>query len=291
MAKKAKGSKNRVKAPREEADGDNDSEERLTLEVLDAVSVSSDDEDGMGDVDDSEWNAEALALRQAIADGAFDHLMKKAKKKGGDDQDEDDDDDDDDEEEAEEVDMDEDDVDEGKSGDESKDGDESDSDEEEDQVAKAAASSGKALVAVLEEMAVAKLHMPWAETFDVIPQDPLPFGGISNEGSPLDVHDDLKREVAFYNIALESVKQARTLCSDAGIPFSRPEDFFAEMVKSDGKINVLYILYFVCRCLFLFVHTHKSTTRLTYSFFHRSHGKGEGQVDFRNEKDGRGGSA
>jgi rRNA-processing protein EBP2 len=227
MEKKAKGSKKRTKAPCEEAH--DDGEERLTLEALDAV--SSDEEDGMGDVAEAEWNAEALALRQAIADGAFDHIMKKAKKKG-DDEDEDDDDDDDDDEEAEEVETEDDD--EG-SGDESKNSDESDSDEEEDRVAKAAANSDKALVAVLEEMTAAKRGMPWAETFDVIPEDPLPFGGISKEGSPLDIHDDLKREVAFYNVALECVKQARKLCNDAGIPFSRPEDFFAEMVKTDGR--------------------------------------------------------
>lgn len=251
MTTKVKGSKNRVKAPREETD--DDAEERLTLEVLDAV--STDEEDGMGDVDEAEWNAEALALRQAIADGAFDHLMKKAQKKGGGDAGEDDadddDDDDDDEEEAEEVDTDEDD--EG-SGEESQDSDESDSDEEEDRVAKADANSAKALVSVLEDMTAAKRDMPWAETFDVIPEDPLPFGGISKEGSPLDVHDDLKREVAFYNVALESVKLARTLCGEAGIPFSRPEDFFAEMVKSDGKIP-----FFALRLFYLYQQSTTNT--------------------------------
>jgi hypothetical protein len=83
----------------------------------------------------------------------------------------------------------------------------------------------------------------------VIPEEPLPFGGISKEGSPLDVHDDLKREVAFYNVALESVKLARTLCGEAGIPFSRPEDFFAEMVKSDGKILPFFALrlFYLCQ--------------------------------------------
>ena len=55
-------------------------------------------------------------------------------------------------------------------------------------------------------------------------------------GNPLDVHDDLKREVAFYNMALEAANMARKLCHDANVPFSRPEDFFAEMVKTDGEL-------------------------------------------------------
>jgi rRNA-processing protein EBP2 len=168
-----------------------------------------------------------LALMQAIADGAFDHLMKKTNKKGEDREDEDDDEEEE-ENVVEEVDM-----------EKSEDSDESDSDEEGIRVTKDIANSDKALVAVLEEMTSAKRSMPWAETFDVIPADPLPFGGISKQGSPLDVHDDLKREVAFYNVALESAKEARKRCNDAGIPFSRPQDFFAEMVKTDGKNTYL----------------------------------------------------
>ncbi|OEU16528.1 eukaryotic rRNA processing, partial [Fragilariopsis cylindrus CCMP1102] len=52
----------------------------------------------------------------------------------------------------------------------------------------------------------------------------------------LDIHDDLKREVAFYNTALEAVNLARPKCQEFGIPFSRPEDFFVEMVKTDDHM-------------------------------------------------------
>jgi rRNA-processing protein EBP2 len=52
----------------------------------------------------------------------------------------------------------------------------------------------------------------------------------------VDVHDDLKREVAFYDTALESVTLARAQCATANIPFARPTDFFAEMVKSDDHM-------------------------------------------------------
>jgi len=62
---------------------------------------------------------------------------------------------------------------------------------------------------------------------------------MTEEGLPIEVHDDLKREVAFYNLALEAVHAARQQCETLGMPFTRPEDFFAEMVKTDGK----YILH------------------------------------------------
>ena len=55
-----------------------------------------------------------------------------------------------------------------------------------------------------------------------------------------DVNDDLTRELAFYKQCLDSANEGRTLLKDEGIPFSRPSDYFAEMVKSDehmGKIK------------------------------------------------------
>lgn len=52
-----------------------------------------------------------------------------------------------------------------------------------------------------------------------------------------DVMDDLKRELAFYGQALEHVKQARSLLRAENVPFSRPKDYFAEMVKDDGQME------------------------------------------------------
>jgi len=197
MAKKKSKSK-KAKAQKQEEE-----EERLT--TLEAIDAMSSDEEGD---DEEEMNAEAEALRQAIADGAFDHLLKKRGQEDGDG------------EEVEQAEM------EGSDHeDDESDDDDSDSDQEEVEI-----KNDKALAAVLEEITASKRGMPWAETFDVIPSEPLPFAE-----SPLDVHDDLKREVAFYNVALEAVKEARNRCNDAGVLFSRPDDFFAEMVKTDGK--------------------------------------------------------
>jgi rRNA-processing protein EBP2 len=48
-----------------------------------------------------------------------------------------------------------------------------------------------------------------------------------------DVSDDLNRELAFYKQALDAVTEARALLKKEGAPFSRPTDYFAEMVKAD----------------------------------------------------------
>jgi rRNA-processing protein EBP2 len=96
--------------------------------------------------------------------------------------------------------------------------------------------NSKALSVVAAELNSVHSKMPWAETFVILPSTPLPFGENGDpESNPLDIHDDLKREVAFYNTALEAVNLARPKFKEAGIPFTRPDDFFAEMVKTDGK--------------------------------------------------------
>ncbi|WEW61009.1 rRNA-processing protein EBP2 [Emydomyces testavorans] len=55
-----------------------------------------------------------------------------------------------------------------------------------------------------------------------------------------DPNDDLNRELAFYKVCLSAATTARSLLKTEGIPFCRPTDYFAEMVKSDehmGKIK------------------------------------------------------
>jgi len=40
-----------------------------------------------------------------------------------------------------------------------------------------------------------------------------------------------------YKIALDQVANARKLCSKHDIPFTRPTDYYAEMVKSDEHME------------------------------------------------------
>lgn len=112
--------------------------------------------------------------------------------------------------------------------------------------------NSKALSVVAAELNSVHSKMPWAETFVIIPPTPLPFGENGDpEANPLDIHDDLKREVAFYNTALEAVHNARPKLEEANIPFTRPDDFFAEMVKTDGKIFQRMFGFWVLLSLFL----------------------------------------
>lgn len=55
-----------------------------------------------------------------------------------------------------------------------------------------------------------------------------------------DIDDDLNRELAFYKQALEAAKLGRTLLKQEKVPFERPLDYFAEMMKDDehmGKVK------------------------------------------------------
>lgn len=162
--------------------------------------LSSDDEN----IDEeAEMNAEARALRQAIKEGVFDKLNISTKGKPATDE----------------------------MGDESGSGSDSEEEDAEKQK-KNDLTRNKALVAKTLELEAEKKDVPWLESFDVITTQPLPFSK-HNGGNPLHVHDDLKREVSFYNVALEAVQLAKQKCYEAKVPFTRPDDFFAEMVKSD----------------------------------------------------------
>lgn len=98
--------------------------------------------------------------------------------------------------------------------------------------------NSKALSVVATELDSVHSKMSWAETFVIVPPTPLPFGENGDpESNPLDIHDDLKREVAFYNIALEAVNEARPKLEESNIPFTRPDDFFAEMIKTDDHMS------------------------------------------------------
>ncbi|KAM3416469.1 hypothetical protein BST61_g8064 [Cercospora zeina] len=74
-----------------------------------------------------------------------------------------------------------------------------------------------------------------------LPAD-LPFSAVqaitSEEPVAIaDVEDDLNRELAFYRQSLNAVAAARTKLKAEGVPFSRPTDFFAEMVKSEEQMG------------------------------------------------------
>jgi len=55
-----------------------------------------------------------------------------------------------------------------------------------------------------------------------------------------DIDDDLNRELAFYKQAFDAAKKGRELLKKEKVPFERPSDYFAEMMKDDehmGKVK------------------------------------------------------
>lgn len=52
-----------------------------------------------------------------------------------------------------------------------------------------------------------------------------------------DPNDDLNRELAFYKVCVSAATVARSLLKKEGVPFSRPTDYFAEMVKNDEHMD------------------------------------------------------
>ncbi|KAI0043949.1 Ebp2-domain-containing protein [Auriscalpium vulgare] len=69
--------------------------------------------------------------------------------------------------------------------------------------------------------------LPWTETLVLSYPETI----------DVDVNDDLNRELAFYKQALHGANAARTLAAKHDLPFKRPADYFAEMVKSDAHME------------------------------------------------------
>lgn len=127
--------------------------------------------------------------------------------------------------------------------------DEDEDDEDEDDIPlsdiESLASDEKADILPHQRLTINNTSALLAAHKSIAPSTSLPFSTHQSllSASPIvisDVNDDLTRELAFYKQCLDSSNEARTLLKKEGIPFSRPNDYFAEMVKSDehmGKIK------------------------------------------------------
>lgn len=88
-----------------------------------------------------------------------------------------------------------------------------------------------ALTAALNRIQLPYSKLAFSEYQSVTTMEPVEIA---------DVEDDLSRELAFYKQCLSAAKDARGKLKKEGAGFSRPADYFAEMVKSDehmGKIK------------------------------------------------------
>lgn len=69
--------------------------------------------------------------------------------------------------------------------------------------------------------------LPWTETLSTT----------YSSTHSVDVDNDLDRELSFYKQALFSAEKAKELAAKLNFPFTRPSDYFAEMVKSDAHME------------------------------------------------------
>lgn len=53
----------------------------------------------------------------------------------------------------------------------------------------------------------------------------------------LEVKAEIKREIALYNLARQNVMQGMRFLIQSKVPIARPDDFFAEMLKSDSHMK------------------------------------------------------
>jgi rRNA-processing protein EBP2 len=81
-----------------------------------------------------------------------------------------------------------------------------------------------ALTAALKRIALPISKLPFSEHQSITTSEPV---------SIQDVSDDLNRELAFYAQALSAAQEGRKLLKQEGVAFTRPNDYFAEMVKAD----------------------------------------------------------
>lgn len=77
-------------------------------------------------------------------------------------------------------------------------------------------------------------RIPFTEHMCVTHSDPI---AMSEAAKALMINDDIKREVAFYNSSRENVKRAMKFCVQAKVPIERPDDFMAEMMKTDEHMR------------------------------------------------------
>lgn len=63
------------------------------------------------------------------------------------------------------------------------------------------------------------------------------ISSVNTADSIPDVSDDLQRELAFYSQCLDAAKEGRMRLLAEGVAFSRPKDYFAEMVKEDAHME------------------------------------------------------
>lgn len=89
-------------------------------------------------------------------------------------------------------------------------------------------NNSAAINASLKRISFITKQTPFSEHNSLVSQEPIDVP---------DPNDDLNRELAFYKVCQAAAVSARGLLKKEGVSFTRPGDYFAEMVKNDEHMN------------------------------------------------------
>lgn len=89
-------------------------------------------------------------------------------------------------------------------------------------------NNSAAINASIKRISFITNQTPFSEHNSLVSQEPIEVE---------DPNDDLNRELAFYKVCQAAAIQARGLLKKEGISFTRPGDYFAEMVKNDEHMD------------------------------------------------------
>jgi len=93
---------------------------------------------------------------------------------------------------------------------------------------------------LLSKLKEIKVDLDWSQTLDITIDTKKLEESSSNENVKSEekvLKDDFQREMHFYRQAQAAAKEALSQLQSLGIPTLRPEDYFAEMVKSDAHMQ------------------------------------------------------
>jgi len=91
-------------------------------------------------------------------------------------------------------------------------------------------NNSAAINAALKRISFIGTQTPFSEHNSLVSKEPIEIE---------DPNDDLNRELAFYKVCQAAATEARGLLKKEGIPFTRPGDYFAEMVKNDEHMGLI----------------------------------------------------
>ncbi|CAG8920741.1 unnamed protein product [Penicillium salamii] len=91
-------------------------------------------------------------------------------------------------------------------------------------------NNSAAINAALKRISFIGTQTPFSEHNSLVSKEPIEIE---------DPNDDLNRELAFYKVCQVAATDARGLLKKEGIPFTRPGDYFAEMVKNDEHMGLI----------------------------------------------------